>query len=213
MPYNLKNGIFRVRCRYPGCSFHTEVTIGHKIMGMTEKDVEREAKNLAQDIGRTKHDAIYGTRHGLRNPEIRRVSGSYELIGSAKETGELREVSYLEFDEGEVILHKGDQATTICEVVRGSAYPNHNSEHRYGVGDCFGASALLAHGSRTCDVIAAKDNTRVAFYNLIRLSKRNPQKASKLFQAVMEDTLAVIRDLESSVDNTRQQVEKASVRG
>jgi len=41
MPYKLKNGVYKVRCRHPGCSFNSEIKIEQKIMGMTEKDVER----------------------------------------------------------------------------------------------------------------------------------------------------------------------------
>jgi hypothetical protein len=215
MPYRLKNGIFQIRCRYPGCPFHSQVTIEQKIMGMTEKDVEQESKNLARDIGRTKHDAIYGTRHGLRNPDVRRVSGTYELIGASPDDAHSRsqETMVQEYDDGEVILKQGQQATTICEVLRGSAYPERNPAHRYGPGDCFGASALLANHNRTCDVIAGKDGTRIAFHNLIELSRRNPKKATRLFQAVMEDTLVVIQQLEQSVMNARREIEREAVRG
>jgi hypothetical protein len=215
MPYRLKNGIFLIRCRYPGCPFHTQVTIEQKIMGMTEKDVELEAKNLARDIGKTKHDAMYGTRHALRNPDVRRTSGSYQLIGASPDAVDSRhrEPAVQEYDEGEVILKRGEQATTLCEVVRGSAFPEHNPAHHYGPGDCFGASALLANHNRTCDVIAAKDGTRIAFHNLIELSRRDPKKASRIFQAVMEDTLAVIKDLEQSIVRARREVEKETVRG
>ena len=48
------------------------------------------------------------------------------------------------------------------------------------------ASALLANHSRTCNVIAGANGTRIAFYNLVALSKKNPKKASRTFQAVME---------------------------
>jgi CRP-like cAMP-binding protein len=215
MPYRLKNGIFLVRCRYPGCPFNTQVTIEQKIMGMTEKDVEQESKNLAKDIGRTKHDAMFGMKHALRNPDVRKVSGFYELVGGSMLAAESknRESVVQDFDEGEIILQRGEQATTICEVVRGSAYPEHNPAHRYGPGDCFGASALLANHNRTCDVIAGKNGTRIAFHNLIGLSRRDPKKATKLFQSVMEDTLAVIQDLEQSIVRARREVEKETVRG
>ena len=215
MPYQLKNGVFLVRCRYPGCPFATQVSTEQKIMAMTEQDVEREAKNLVRDIAMTKHDAVYGTRHTLRNPEVRRISGTYQLIGQPEGTAEpqSKEVFYRDFDKGEVILQEGDEATTLCEVIRGSAFADRNRSHRYGVGNCFGASALLANHSRTCNVIAGVDGTRVAFYNLINLSKKNSKKASRLFQSVMEDTLRVIQDLESSIDTTRQVIDTQSVRG
>lgn len=215
MPYQLKNGVFLVRCRYPGCPFATQVTTEQKIMAMTEQDVEREAKNLVRDIAMTKHDAVYGTRHTLRNPEVRRISGTYQLIGqpAAGEEPRSQEVFYRDYDKGETILQEGDEATTLCEVVRGSAFADRNRSHRYGIGDCFGASALLANHSRTCNVIAGANGTRVAFYNLISLSKKNPKKASRLFQSVMEDTLRVIQDLEGSLELTQQEIETQAVRG
>jgi len=215
MPYQLKNGIFLVRCRYPGCAFATQVSTEQKIMAMTEQDVEREAKNLARDIAMTKHDAVFGTRHTLRNPEVRRVSGTYQLIGQPEGSAETQSlgVFFRDFDKGEVILQEGDEATTLCEVIRGSAFADRNKAHRYGLGDCFGASALLAKHNRTCNVIAGANGTRIAFYNLIALSKKNPKKASRLFQAVMDDTLRVIQDLEGSLEHTHQEIEAQAVRG
>jgi hypothetical protein len=214
MPYKLKNGIYTVRCRYPGCPFNHQMSIDQNIMGMTEKDVESEAKKLAHDMGVTKHDAIYGTRHALRSPEIRKVSGVYELIGSAGQLEtQTRDTCYREYSKGEIILREGDAATTVCEVVRGSAYPERNQRHRYGAGHCFGAAALMARRSRTCNVIAGVDRTKVAFYNLIELSKRDPKKARELFQAVMEDTFRVIEDLEHSISRTRQEIVREAVRG
>ena len=151
MPYKLKNGIYAVRCRYPRCTFHSQFEIKQNIMGMTEQDVEIEAKRIARDMALIKHDAIHATRHTLRNPDIRKVSGSYELIGAApREDGGGRygapareDVFYKEYSRGEVILRKGDDATSVCEVVRGSAYPERNRNYRYRQGDCFGAAALL----------------------------------------------------------------------
>jgi hypothetical protein len=222
MPYKLKNGIYLVRCRYPRCTFHSQFEIEQNIMGMTEQDVEIEAKRIARDMALIKHDAIHATRHTLRNPDIRKVSGSYELVGPAPRRGsssttyghpKQEDVYYKEYQRGEVILKKGDDATSVCEVVRGSAYPERNRSHRYRVGDSFGAAALLARHQRTCDVIAGSDGTKVAFYNLIELSKTNAKKARGLFSAVMEDTFKVIQSLEKSIDRTKKEIEHEVVRG
>lgn len=221
MPYKLKNGIYAVRCRYPRCTFHSQFEIKQNIMGMTEQDVEIEAKRIARDMALIKHDAIHATRHTLRNPEIRKVSGSYELIGPApRNRGEgsygasaREDVFYKEYLRGEVILKKGDDATSVCEVVHGSAYPERNRVHRYCQGDCFGAAALLNKHRRTCNVVAGSDGTKVAFYNLIELSKNNPKKAREMFSAVMEDTFKVIQDLEKSIDRTQKEIEREVVRG
>ena len=85
-------------------------------------------------------------------------------------------------------------------MIRGSAFPERNRSHRYRAGDCFGAAALLMKHRRTCDVVAGSDGTKVAFYNLIEMSKNDPKKARELFSAVMEDTFKVIQDLEKSID-------------
>jgi len=221
MPYKLKNGIYAVRCRYPHCPFNSQFEIKQNIMGMTEQDVEIESKRIARDMALIKHDAMHATRHTLRNPEIRKVSGSYELIGPAPRNGAeggyaaptRADVYYKEYGRGEVILKKGDDATSVCEVVRGSAYPERNRTHRYRQGDCFGAAALLAKRQRTCDVVAGSDGTKVAFYNLIELSKSNPKKAREMFSAVMEDTFKVIQGLEKSIDRTQKEIEREVVRG
>ena len=221
MPYKLKNGIYAVRCRYPRCSFHSQFEIKQNIMGMTEQDVEIEAKRIARDMALIKHDAIHATRHTLRNPEIRKVSGSYELIGptprsdaaGSHATGTDEDVHYEEYRRGEVILKKGDDATSVCEVVRGSAYPERNRSHRYRAGDSFGAAALLNKHRRTCNVVAGSDGTKVAFYNLIGLSKNNPKKAREMFSAVMEDTFKVIQELEKSIERNQKEIEREVVRG
>lgn len=221
MPYKLKNAIYSVRCRYPRCIFHSQFEIEQNIMGMTEQDVEIEAKKIARDMALIKHDAIHATRHTLRNPDIRKVSGSYELVGPAPRrrssttygVAKQKDVYYKEYQRGEVILKKGDDATSVCEVMRGSAYPERNRSHRYREGDSFGAAALLARHQRTCDVIAGSDGTKVAFYNLIELSKTNPKKAREIFSAVMEDTFNVIQNLEKSIDRTKKEIEREVVRG
>ena len=217
MPYKLKNGIYSVRCRYPRCSFHTQLEISQNIAGMTQKDVEEEAKKIVRDMAMIKHDAIHATRHALRNPEIRKVSGSYELIGAQPApgiaNGEDGAVRYRDFEKGEIILKKGEDASAVCEVITGHAYPARNKNHRYNAGDCFGAAALVAGQTRTADIMAGANSTRVAFYNIIELSKQNPKKARQLFNQVMEDTFKVIRDLEVSIDKLEQHIEKEVVRG
>ena len=61
--------------------------------------------------------------------------------------------------------------------------------------------------------MAGTGKTRVAFYNIIELSKQNPKKARYLFNQVMDDTFKVIRDLEVSIDKLENQIEKETVRG
>ncbi len=213
MPYRLKGAIYTVRCRYPRCSFHHQFEVDHNIMGMTEKDVEDEARKIARDMGLIKHDAIYGTKHSLKNPDIRKISGSFQLIGSdsAYRPGAHSGLAYRDFHKGDIILRKGDDATTVCEVVRGFAYPARNRGHRYGVGDCFGAAALLANQNRTTDVLAGKDGTRIAFYNVIELSKHDPRKARLLYTRAMEDMFIVVRELEQALDRLERRTVREPV--
>jgi hypothetical protein len=82
MAYKLVKGVYAVRCRHPGCPFHVQIKIESNLMGVTEADVELEARKLAKDMAFTQHDAVYGTRHPLKEPEIRRVGGSFQKIGA-----------------------------------------------------------------------------------------------------------------------------------
>jgi hypothetical protein len=82
MAYRLKNGVFSVRCRRPGCPFNTQIKIETNLMGATEKDIELEAIKIARDMATTKHDAVYGTSHYLENPAIRKIGGTYEPFGA-----------------------------------------------------------------------------------------------------------------------------------
>jgi hypothetical protein len=211
MPFKLNKGVYSVRCRYPGCPFNDQIEIEQNIMGVTESDVEIEARKTARDAALVKHDSIYGRRHGLQNPEVRRVSGSCQAVGSPTSGAAVtapRGVQVREFRKGEVILKKGDEATSVCEVLQGVAWPSHNRGHRYSSGDCFGAAALLPNHSRMADIVAGTDRTMVAFYNLIEMSQSDPRNASRLFNCVMEDTLRVIDEL----DKTTSRLRKASVK-
>jgi len=82
MAFRLKNGVFAVRCRRPGCPFNTQIKIETNLIGATEKDVESEAIKIARDMATTKHDAVYGTNHYLENPAIRKIGGNYEPFGA-----------------------------------------------------------------------------------------------------------------------------------
>lgn len=213
MAYRLKNGEFRVTCKNPGCSFDFKAKITQNIQGITEEDVESEALKIAKDIGRLKHDAIYGKNHTLTNPSIRKVSGVYEAIGAMKKSlvNQNEAIKYKEFNKGEHILKKGDIAATICEVIKGSAYVDKNKSHVYKAGESFGASALLINQTRTADVISGEDNTTVAFYNLKKLSKKDPRKAKTLYTNAMEDIFDVIENLENLVSNLENSLEEERI--
>lgn len=213
MAYRLRNGEFRVSCKNPGCPFDFKAKITQNIQGITESDVESEAMRIARDIGRLKHDAIYGRNHTLTNPTIRKVSGVYEAIGAMKKSliNQSEAIKYKEYGKGEHILKKGDIAATICEVIKGSAYVDKNKSHVYKPGESFGASALLINQTRTADVISAEDNTTIAFYNLKELSKKDPRKAKALYTNAMEDIFDVIENLESLVCTLESTLEEEKI--
>ncbi|MBN2449349.1 MAG: hypothetical protein JXR77_03105, partial [Lentisphaeria bacterium] len=82
MAYKLVKGVYSVRCRHPGCPFHVQIKIDSNLMGMTQADVELEAHKLAKDMAFTQHDAVYGVKHPLEDPDIHRVGGTFRRIGA-----------------------------------------------------------------------------------------------------------------------------------
>ena len=198
MPYRLNKGIYSVRCRHTHCTFNVQLEIKENIMGMTESDVETEARKMARDMAQVKHDSLHGRHHSLVNPEIRRASGTVQLAGAGTvQVSQEQRASYeREYRKGDVILKEGDDSPCVCEVVRGAAFPRRNRTHRYMIGDCFGVAALLPNHNRMTDVVAGTDRTRIAFYSLPELNKRDPRKANKVFTRVLEDTLQLIGELE-----------------
>lgn len=213
MAYKLKKGVFKVDCKQPGCPFDYEFEINQNIMGVTEEDVESEAKKIARDMARIKHDSVYGSKHSLFNPTIRKVSGVYEAMGAKSPSIKYQSeaTKYKEYKKGDMILQKGDIATTICEVVKGTAYVDKNKAHVYKVGDSFGAAALLVNQTRTADVIAGEDGTTIAFYNLKELNNKDPRKAKELYTEAMEDVFDVIQDMEQLVEKLENELEKQTI--
>ena len=213
MAFRLKKGVFKVTCKQPGCPFDFEVQVKQNIMGVTEEDVEDEAKKIARDIAMIKHDAIYGRKHSIMKPTIRKVSGVYESIGARTNTliSQSEAVKYKEFKNGDKVLKKGDIASTICEVIKGSAFPDKNKNHVYNIGDIFGAAALLVNQTRTADIIAGQDGTTIAFYNLKELSKKDPKKTRELYNNTMEDVFSVIADLGDLVDKLENELEREKI--
>ncbi len=209
MGFKLKKAIFKVDCKHPNCPFNSEFTITQNIMGVTEDDVENEAKKLCLGMAKIKHDAVYGTKHQL-DPTIKKLSVLYEAIGAKTSTlvNQVEAVKYKDYKKGEVILKKGDIATTICEVVKGHAYVEKNPTHKYKTGDSFGAAALLVNQTRTTDIIAGEDNTTIAFYNLQELNKKDPRKAKELYTEAMEDIFNIIREMEVLIDKLESDLEK-----
>lgn len=208
MPYRLNKGVFEVRCRHSHCPFNAQLEIKDNIMGMMESDVQSEAWKMARDMAHIKHDSLHiGRGHPLENPEIRMISGTIQLTGAGPVQvllQERKDMLVKEFMKGDVILKKGETATAVCEVLKGAAYPVRNKRHRYTVGDCFGVAALVPKHARMTDVVAGEDRTKIGFYLLSDLNKRDPKKASQVLNRVIEDTLDVIGELEEGLGTDRR---------
>jgi len=206
MPYKLVKAVYNVRCRQPHCPFNDQVRIEQEVAGVTEEDVRTEALKIARDQGIIKHDSIYWRRHSMENPEVRMVSGQVRRIGqdAPVEVGSRGGVAVRRFHKGEVILHKGDAAGTVCEVLEGSAYPRTNRGHHYAIGDCFGVAALVPNHTRMSDVVAGVENTVVAFYDLADLRQSEPGRATRIVSRIMEDTLQVVDELGKALDRMRK---------
>jgi hypothetical protein len=212
MPYKLKKGVYAVRCRHPHCPFNERIEILENIMGVTESDVRWEALKMARDAACVKHDSIYGRKHVLENPEVRMAGGSCVAVGITAPTATPapRGVDIRRYDKGDVIMKEGADATIVCEVLEGLAFPARNKAHRYTPGDCFGWAPFLPNHGMS-DVIAAMDRTSVAFYDLAQLRRSDPNSASTLLARAMEDSLRVIGELGRTVARLRRVMQRAAV--
>jgi hypothetical protein len=212
MPYRLKKGVYAVRCRHPHCPFNDRIEIVENIMGVTESDVRMEALKMARDTAVVKHDSIYGRKHALENPEVRMVGGTCIAVGitTPVPSPAPRGVDIRRYAKGDIIVKEGTDATTVCEVLEGMAFPARNRTHRYSPGDCFGVAPFLPNHAGGSDVVAAQDRTSVAFYDLEHLRRSDPGSASTLLARAMEDSLRVIGELGRTVQRLRREVQRVS---
>ena len=213
MGYKLKEALFRVRCREPGCPFVSDFSVKENLQGATEADVESEAWKLAKDLGINRHDAIHGKRHAMINPDVHKIRSSYELIGApsprrpvmpSPRMGEA--INTRRYDKGDRIIAKGESATTVCEVVRGAAFNEHRPKLLYRPGSTFGAAGLFENKRRMADIVAGENGTIVAFYDMRELWTSDREKAKELSNEAMEDIFRVLSWLEGHVEALEKQV-------
>jgi hypothetical protein len=214
MSYKLKEAVFKVKCNEPGCPFVSDFSIKENIMGATEADIDSEAWKIAKNLAYNKHDALYGRRHPLSHPDIRKVSGMYDKIVASTDVGYVmpppRQAASptRTYRKGEKIIRKGDKAGTICEVVRGTAINESRPDLVYRQGSTFGFAALLENKDRMADIVAGEDGTLIASYNLKDLSKIDPAKARTLYNEAMEDIFRVMEYLEDYARSLEKKVGK-----
>jgi len=220
MAFKLKEALFRVRCREPGCPFVSDFLVKENLQGATEADVNSEAWKLAKDLGITRHDAIHGKRHPMIEPDIHMIRSSYETIGAVRRGKVLPAPSRLgesintrRYDRGDRIIVKGERATTVCEVVRGVARNERRPSLVYRPGATFGAAGLFENKRRMADIVAAEDGTIIAFYDMRELWSTDREKAKELSNEAMEDIFRVLTWLEDRCDALEKQLARRRTGG
>lgn len=210
MAYKLKKGIFNIKCDEENCPFDLKLEINNTITGISEEDVESEAKNFFYEIARLKHDELYSGRHALNKKNIEKVSIIYEAVDSNKTSiiAQKEHIKYKEYKKGDIIIGKDDIFYCICEVVKGFANQNKNKSKTYNIGDNFGPSELIINQERVVDIIAGEDGTTIAFYNLKELGKKDPSKAKELYNKSMEDVFEIISSMEEVINKLESTLEK-----
>lgn len=220
MAFKLKEAVFRVRCREPGCPFVSDFLVKENLQGATEADVNSEAWKIAKDLGITRHDAIHGKRHPMIDPDIHMIRSAYETIGggprvrapvSPPRLGET--INTRRYDKGERIIAKGERATTVCEVVRGLARNARRPGLVYRPGATFGAAGLFENKRRMADIVAAENGTIIAFYDMRELWTTDREKAKELSNEAMEDIFRVLAWLEDRCDTLERQLAQAKSGG
>jgi hypothetical protein len=218
MAFKLKEAVFRVRCREPGCPFVSDFLVKENLQGATEADVDSEAWKLAKDLGINRHDAIHGKRHSMIDPEIHKIRSSYEVIGwvargkapaARARLGET--INTRRYDRGDRIIAKGERATTVCEVVRGSARNERRPSIVYRPGATFGAAGLFENKRRMANIVASENGTIVAFYDMRELWTSDREKAKELSNEAMEDIFRVLAWLEDRCDVLEKQLAQRKV--
>jgi len=214
MAFKLKEAVFRVRCREPGCSFVSDFLVKENIQGATEADVNSEAWKIAKDLGITRHDAIHGRRHPMVDPDVHLIRSSYEAIGGVRGKAPVapsrlgESINTRRYDKGDRIIAKGERATTVCEVVRGLARNARRPSLVYRPGATFGAAGLFENKRRMADIVAAEDGTIIAFYDMRELWTADREKAKELSNEAMEDIFRVLAWLEDRCDALERQLAK-----
>ncbi|MCX7030383.1 MAG: cyclic nucleotide-binding domain-containing protein [Spirochaetes bacterium] len=220
MAFKLKEAVFRVRCREPGCPFVSDFLVKENLQGATEADVDSEAWKLAKDLGINRHDAIHGKRHSMMDPDIHKIRSSYETIGGVPRgkapaaparLGET--INTRRYDRSDRIIVKGERATTVCEVVRGSARNVHRPSLVYRPGSTFGAAGLFENKRRMADIVAAENGTIIAFYDMRELWTSDREKAKELSNEAMEDIFRVLAWLEDRCDALEKQLAQRKAGG
>ena len=202
MSLRLKEAVYRIKCRAPGCTFVSEAPIRENIMGATERDVDTEVLKIAKNLAFIKHDAMHGRKHDLTNPEIMKVSAQYERLGGGIVQGSERAPNVHTFARGQVIYGKEEDGSAVFEVLRGSVRNVRYNEITYSPGSGFATGTLFGHPGAFAGVVAATDDTVVSRHDFGELQRSNPAEARRLYEMAMGDLFRLIAALEKRVANS-----------
>ncbi len=214
MSFRLKEAVYKIRCREPGCTFVSEFIVKENFMGVTEADVDSEAIKIAKNMAFIKHDALHGRKHPLANPEIFKVSSSYERIGGMTADsvytpqGAAQSAPGRAFRRGDVIMKKREVEGLVVEILRGSALNSGHPGLRYRAGSMVGSAAIFHQKSRPADVVAAEDDTAVMFHDVRDLTRTNPSRAKELYDRALEEVFQLMLHLEDACASLEKKVKK-----
>ena len=107
-------------------------------------------------------------------------------------------------------MAKGERATAVCEVIRGSAMNEMRPGILYRPGATFGAAALFEGKKRMASIVAAENGTLVGFYDMRELTRTDPAKAHELYTEAMQDIFNVLAYLESYSSSLEKKIAKLS---
>jgi len=220
MSFRLKEAVYKIRCREPGCTFTSEFRVKENLMGVTEADVDSEAIKIAKNMAFIKHDALLGRKHQLANPEVFKISSSYDRIGGitpdsvySGQAAPGHEGAGRTFRKGEIILKKHEEAAFVVEVLGGSAQNAGHPGLRYRPGAMVGSASLFHQKSRPADIVAAEDNTAVTFHDVRELTHSNSARAKELYDRALEDVFHVLLHLEDACVSLEKKLKKLQSSG
>lgn len=213
MSFKLKEVVYKIRCREPGCPFLSEFVVKENLMGVTEADIDSESIKIAKNLAQIKHDAIYGRKHQLANPEIFKIGSSYERIGGLTASSVFAPAAQAAgpaetFQRGDVVLRKREAEGLACEVIRGSAHNDGHPGMKYRPGSVFASAAVFHQKSRPVDVVAGEDGTVIAVHDVQELNRTNPAKARELYEKAQEDVFNLLLHLEDYSASLEKKLKK-----
>jgi CRP-like cAMP-binding protein len=215
MSFRLKEAVYRIRCREPGCTFTSEFKVRENFMGVTEADVDSEAIKIAKNMAFIKHDALLGRKHQLANPEIFKVSSSYDRTGGltadsvfSQQAEAKQAVPGRAFRKGDLIMKKDENSALVIEVLRGSIQNAGYPGLRYRPGAMVGSASVFHQKSRPADIVAADDDTAVTVHDVRELTHSNPARARELYDRALEEVFSVLVHIGDTCVSLQKKVKK-----